>query len=193
MRESEARKLDPITVRAVEIASECDIYTGGEISTLATGSGYEYALGAMKMGANAIVGGKREDDVTLWWSEATPRSQLPAKMDFTFLMLLASGKGQLALLETVRLRPGYKGLTQKEWWITGERIVAFGVSGDITARGSNICNLNTQKLFICPSDGDPMTTIAFDGKVLAADGQLTDLDAPGLPDGNDIRVHTEEV
>ncbi|VFR11931.1 hypothetical protein SPFM9_00002 [Salmonella phage SPFM9] len=146
----------------------------------------------MKMGANAVRAVEREDDVTLWWSEATPPLATGTKMDFTFLMLLASGKAIVGGMETVRLRPGYKGLTQSSQLPAGERIVAFGVSGDITGQLALLCNLNTQKLFICPSDEEWWITIAFDGKVLAADGQLTRGSNTGLPDGNDIRVHTEE-
>ncbi|VFR11928.1 hypothetical protein SPFM20_00002 [Salmonella phage SPFM20] len=146
MRESEALKMGANAVRAVEIASECDIYRSEATPPLATGSGYEYALGAILASGKAIVGGKREDDVTLWYKGLTQSSQLPAKMDFTFLMLSGDITGQLALLETVRLRPGFICPSDEEWWITGERIVAFGAADGQLTRGSNICNLNTQKL-----------------------------------------------
>ncbi|VFR13629.1 hypothetical protein SPFM14_00288 [Salmonella phage SPFM14] len=146
----------------------------------------------MKMGANAVRAVEIADDVTLWWSEATPPLATGSGYDFTFLMLLASGKAIVGGKREVRLRPGYKGLTQSSQLPAKMRIVAFGVSGDITGQLALLETLNTQKLFICPSDEEWWITGEFDGKVLAADGQLTRGSNICNPDGNDIRVHTEE-
>ncbi|VFR10189.1 hypothetical protein SPFM1_00003 [Salmonella phage SPFM1] len=64
-------------------------------------------------------------------------------MDFTLFGVSGDITGQLALLETVRLKKLFVCPPDEEWWITGERIVeVLAADGQLT-RGSNICNLNT--------------------------------------------------
>ncbi|VFR13624.1 hypothetical protein SPFM15_00004 [Salmonella phage SPFM15] len=164
MRELGAMKMGANAVRAVEIASEWTLWWSEATPPLATGSGYEYAFLMLLASGKAIVGGKREDDVRPGYKGLTQSSQLPAKMDFTAFGVSGDITGQLALLETVRFQKLFICPSDEEWWITGERIVkVLAADGQLT-RGSNICNLNTNDIRVHTEEGDPMTTIAFDGE-----------------------------